>query len=236
MGILARFTDIMESNINALLDKCEDPSKMIDQSLRKLNEELAQVKNETAAVMAEEKSAARRVEELQKAIDKYDASARKAVVAGNDNDARSLLAKKQELESQKVTADNTYTVAHANAEKMRQMYNKLTSDINTLNSRSDTIKAQVSMAKAQDRVTDISAKIGKTGASDTFSRMEQKAQRMLDESTARAELSQTELEGDPADVLAAKYAADTSASVEDELAKLKAELNGAPTETSGTAE
>ena len=38
MGILTRFTDIMKSNINALLDKCEDPAKMIDQTLRDLRE------------------------------------------------------------------------------------------------------------------------------------------------------------------------------------------------------
>lgn len=44
MGILTRFTDIMKSNINALLDKCEDPAKMIDQTLRDLREDLAEVK------------------------------------------------------------------------------------------------------------------------------------------------------------------------------------------------
>ena len=48
MGILTRFTDIMKSNINALLDKCEDPAKMIDQTLRDLREDLAEVKKETA--------------------------------------------------------------------------------------------------------------------------------------------------------------------------------------------
>ena len=41
MGILTRFTDIMKSNINALLDKCEDPAKMIDQTLRDLREDLS---------------------------------------------------------------------------------------------------------------------------------------------------------------------------------------------------
>lgn len=224
MGIISRFADIMEANINALLDKCEDPAKMIDQTLRKLNEELAQVKNETAAVMAEEKSAKRRVDELQAEIDKYDSSARKAIQAGNEGDARKLLARKQELQNQKVTADSTYAVASANADKMRQMYNKLTADINTLNSRRENIKAQVSMAKAQDRVTKVAAEVGKSNAADTFSRMEAKAQRMLDESTARAELSQTELAGDATADLADKYASGTDKSVDDELARIKAEM------------
>lgn len=224
MGIISRFADIMEANINALLDKCEDPAKMIDQTLRKLNEELAEVKNETAAVMAEEKSAKRRVDELQAEIDKYESSARKAIQAGNDGDARTLLARKQDLESQKVTADSTYAVAKANSEKMQQMYNKLTADINTLNSRRETIKVQVSMAKAQDRVTRVAAEIGKTNAADTFSRMETKAQKMLDESTARAELSKTQLTGDATEELANKYASGNGKSVDDELARMKAEM------------
>lgn len=224
MGIISRFADIMEANINALLDKCEDPAKMIDQTLRKLNEELAEVKNETASVMAEEKSAKRRVDELQAEIDKYESSARKAIQAGNDGDAKTLLARKQNLESQKVTADSTYAVAKANSEKMQQMYNKLTSDINTLNSRRENIKAQVSMAKAQDRVTRVASEIGKTNAADTFSRMETKAQKMLDESTARAELSQTQLAGDATEELADKYASGTDKSVDDELARMKAEM------------
>ena len=48
MGILKRFKDIMSSNINALLDKAEDPEKMIDQYLRDLQEDLRKVKSETA--------------------------------------------------------------------------------------------------------------------------------------------------------------------------------------------
>lgn len=51
MGILTRFTDIMKSNINALLDKCEDPAKMIDQTLRDLREDLAEVKKKQQTLL-----------------------------------------------------------------------------------------------------------------------------------------------------------------------------------------
>ena len=49
MGILTRFKDIMSANINALLDKCEDPEKMIDQYMRNLESDLGKVKAETAS-------------------------------------------------------------------------------------------------------------------------------------------------------------------------------------------
>ena len=58
-NILKRFTDIMSANINALLDKAEDPAKMVDQYIRDIESDLGNVKAETAAVMAAEKKAKR---------------------------------------------------------------------------------------------------------------------------------------------------------------------------------
>lgn len=222
MGIISRFAEIMESNINALLDKCEDPSKMIDQTLRELNEELAQVKKETASIMAEEVAAKRRVSELQTEINKYDAAARKALQAGNEEDATRLIGKKQSLVNQKITADQTYAIAKANADKMKQMYNKLNTDIQTLNGRRTNVKAQVAMANAQNRVNKMTDTMDKNNASDTFARMEAKAQKMLDEATAKAELSMSALDDEEA--LVNKYAAGTDVSVNDELLAMKTEM------------
>ena len=66
-NILERFNTIIKSNINALLDKAEDPAKMIDQYLLDLRESLAEVKKETAGVMAEEARCRRAYEENQRA-------------------------------------------------------------------------------------------------------------------------------------------------------------------------
>ena len=54
MGILDRFTSIVKANINELLDKAEDPEKMVDQYLREMTESLAEVREATAGVLAEE--------------------------------------------------------------------------------------------------------------------------------------------------------------------------------------
>ena len=97
MGILTRFKDIMASNVNALLDKAEDPEKMVDQYLRNLENDYAEVKAETASVMAEAKTAQRKVDECNTEIKKMEEYAVKAINAGNDDDARQFLQKKAEL-------------------------------------------------------------------------------------------------------------------------------------------
>ena len=96
MGILNRFKDIMSANINAILDKCENPEKMIDEYMRQVVEQLADVKKETAGVMAEEKRTKCLVDENAEQVTKYDQLARKALTAGNEEDAKTFLAKKQE--------------------------------------------------------------------------------------------------------------------------------------------
>ena len=93
-GILKRFADIMSANINALLDKAEDPEVMIDQYLRELNENLGNVIAETAAIMAEEARAKREMDDCAAEVEKLQAYAEKAVVAGNDDDARTFLEQK----------------------------------------------------------------------------------------------------------------------------------------------
>ena len=100
MGMLDRFADIIKANVNDLLDRAEDPAKMVDQYLRDLTESLAEVKEETAGVMAEEARTARMVSENNKEVEKYDGLARRALQAGNEGDARTFLAKKQQLEAQ----------------------------------------------------------------------------------------------------------------------------------------
>lgn len=223
MGIISRFGDIMKSNVNALLDKCEDPAKMVDQTLRDLNESLAQVKKETAAVMAEEKRNQRIVEGIKADIDKYDSTARKALQAGNEGDAKTMLSKKAEKTAQLATAQQTYDIAKANADKMRQMHNKLVQDINTLNGKREQIKAQVSMARAQERVNKATSSVNTSASMDAFSRMESKAQKMLDSATAEAELN-LDSSADEASDIVGKYGAGSDTAVDDELAKMKAEM------------
>lgn len=224
MGMLDRFTDIIKANVNDLLDRAEDPAKMVDQYLRDLTESLAEVKSETAGVMAEEKRTRRLVDANAEEVARYDNLARQALKAGNEDDARAFLAKKQQLEAKGTSLAEAAEAAHQNAVKMREMHDKLVSDIETLKGRREAVKAKVAVAKTQEKVNKIGAS-GERAASamGAFDRMEAKADAMLD----RAE-AMTELDAAPADPVAElekKYAdAGSSAAVDDELAKLKEEM------------
>ncbi len=220
MAILKRFGDIMRANINALLDKAEDPAKMVDQMLLDLNEDLAAVKKETASVMAAATNARQQVNDCKADIAKYEA-AKAAVKAGNDDDARKLLATKQQYESTLNSLEEAATVAEDNAAKMRQMHDKLVNDINSLQARRAAVHAKVSVANAQQHVNEATEKTSRASRnSAAFERMEEKADRMLNEANATAELNTQASNED----IANKYLAGGSTSVDDELARLKAEV------------
>lgn len=223
MGVLQRFKDIMSSNINALLDKAEDPEKMVDQCLRDLNSDLGKVKAETAAVMADEQRSKRELDECTAEIAKMQSYAEKAVLAGNDTDAKSFLTKKADLTNKQASLQQAYDLAAANSMKMRQMHDKLVKDINELNTRRESIKEKVRVAKAQERINQMGSSIGGAEASmSAFDRMEAKANSMLDKANAMAELNSGE--EDSLDDLAAKYDSAPAPAVEDELAALKAQM------------
>lgn len=223
MAVLARFNDIIKANVNALIDKMEDPSKMIDQYLRDMMEDMAEVKRSTAEVMAEETRTKRLVDENQADIKKYADFAKKALVAGNEDDARTFIAKKQELENIGTGLMTSYAAAHENAVKMRQMHDKLVSDIETLKSRREMVKAKVTVAKTQKTINKAVTVSGKSqGVMKAFDRMEDKASKMLDEANAMEELNSEPT--DKAKALEEKYASKGTASVDEEMEKMKGEL------------
>ena len=223
MAVLERFGDIIRANINDMLDKMEDPAIMIDQYLIDLLEDLAEVKRSTAEVMGEETRTKRLVDNNKAEVEKYADLAKKALVAGNEGDARVFLAKKQELENRDSELMDVYAAAHENAMKMRQMHDKLAADIQTLQARRTMIKSKVSIAKTQEIINQASSSTNQTeDAMDAFTRMEEKADRMLDEANAMAELNIEPI--DPAEALEEKYGEAGNTSVDEELVKLKQEL------------
>ncbi|WP_418572686.1 PspA/IM30 family protein [Intestinibacter bartlettii] len=226
-GILSRFKDIMSSNINALLDKVEDPMKMIDQYLRNLESDLGKVKAETAAVMAEETKSKRELDEFIDSINKMQTYAEKALLSGNEADARTFLSKKGELNNKLISLQQTYDIAKENSTKMREMHDKLIKDISQLNTRRDELKAKMAVANTQEKLNKIGSSVnGAIGNMSKFDEMEAKINKKLDTANAMAELNNSQKEENIEDLIA-KYdneTKNTSSEIDDELSELKSKL------------
>ena len=191
MSIFSRMRNILASNVNDTLDRMEDPSKMVDQAMRQMAVDLAEVRKATADVMAQETKAQRRVDEQRREIDKFTDLATKAAKANNIDHARTFLAKKNELEADMVPMEEQLAIAKKNALDVRKAHDKLVSDMQTMQRRKANIKADVSIAKAQETVTGTLNRTGKRGESATaaFDRLEEKARSRRDSANAMSALN-----------------------------------------------
>ncbi|MGO4950508.1 PspA/IM30 family protein [Paenibacillus sp. DRB1-1] len=215
MGILSRFRDIMKMNINALVDKVGDPERTIDDYMRNLNSDLGKVKAETASVLADERRAKRALDECKAEIKKLQHYASKSVEAGNEEEARKFLERKG-LQAEKLgQLQTSYDVASTNAVNMKQMQEKLVSDMGQLEARRAELKGKMAVAKAQQTLNSMGSK------NSAFEVMEEQVNRAYDEAMAIAELRAGTK--DDLDALFAQYEKSTNA--EDELAAIKEKIN-----------
>ncbi len=222
-GILSRFKTIMEANINALLDKAEDPVKMADQLARDLEKDLGEVKAETVSIMAEEKRTKRAYDDCLAEVEKMQKYAEKAIMQGNDNDARTFLSEKSAKTTQAETLKASWDLAAANATKMREMHDKLTEQLRQVQERKAAIRAKAAMVKSQEKANSMKTDLGGNSLS-AFDALEEKLNRKLDEAEAMAELNTKQ---DSMTDLMAKYDDNTTtqnSAIDDELAALKAKL------------
>jgi phage shock protein A len=95
MGIFTRFRDIISSNINAILDKAEDPEKLIKLMIREMEDTLVEIKAACAGAMASSKKVQRQLDTLHERIRYWEEKARIAVNKGRDNLAREALVEKR---------------------------------------------------------------------------------------------------------------------------------------------
>ena len=109
MGIFTRFRDIVSSNLNAMLDRAEDPEKMIKLMIREMEDTLVELKSSCAAVMANSKTVRRQVEEANARADGWNDKATLAVSKERDDLAREALIEKRRYSRKAETLENELT-------------------------------------------------------------------------------------------------------------------------------
>lgn len=108
MGIFTRFKDIVSSNINAMLDKAENPEKLIKQMIQEMEDTLVELKASCAGVMANQAGVSRALTRASNQADGWEARATLAVNKGRDDLAREALVEKRRYlaEIERLTSEN----------------------------------------------------------------------------------------------------------------------------------
>ncbi|MCY4531942.1 MAG: phage shock protein PspA, partial [Gammaproteobacteria bacterium] len=125
MGIFSRFTDIVNANINVLLDKAEDPEKMVRLIIQEMEETLVEVRTRSARLIADKKDLGRRIERLQSEAAEWDSRAEMALSKEREDLARAALKEKT------VTVEAATTI-EVELEQVDINLEKLSGDISQL--------------------------------------------------------------------------------------------------------
>ncbi|MDO8909294.1 MAG: phage shock protein PspA [Pseudohongiella sp.] len=128
MGIFTRLSDIINSNISALLDKAENPEKMIRMMIQEMEETLVEVRSSTAKVIAEKKTVNRRIEQLRRQSGEWESKAELALAKDREDLARAALVEKSSVNS-------TITMLEDELHKLDETLEKLSTEIDQLQAK-----------------------------------------------------------------------------------------------------
>ena len=177
MGIFSRATEIINSNINALLDKAEDPEKMVRLIIQEMEETLVEVRTTSARAIAERKTLSRRQEFLEKDASEWERKAELAIRKGRDDLARGALAERARTEAA------TEALVKESA-ALEETLAKLSADMETLQAKLKDAKARqnaiVMRGKAARSRLGIRRQLSDHSVDDAMLRFEQYESRIDD--------------------------------------------------------
>jgi len=151
-----------------------------------LNSDLGKVKAETASVLADERRAKVLLDECSAEIKKLQRYAEKSAEAGEEDDALKFLESKAKLGERLTELQAAYDLAASNAASMKQVQDKLVSDLDQLEARRIELKGKLAAAKLQQELNSRSS--SSSGIQASFQEVEERATQALNEATALAEL------------------------------------------------
>ena len=227
MGIFSRMTDIINSNINALLDQAEDPQKMIRLIIQEMEDTLVEVRSSSARVLAERKAADRRRQRVADDIQSWENKARLAISKGREDLARAALQEKQIMQEElaAVEAELAATdehVAQLNEEigQLQQKLNDARAKQKTLVMRSQTVESRIKVKR----------QIHREALDDAFAKFD-KFERRMD--NLESQLESMDLGRDVSDLAAEIEDLVENEKVNEELARLKREMAGTASVNAG---
>jgi phage shock protein A len=139
MSIFNRLSDIINSNISSLLDKAENPEKMIRMVIQEMEETLVEVRSGTAKVIAEKKTLSRRAEQLKKQAQDWESKAEFALSKGREDLATAALLEKSNINSSVVITEKDLAKLDGTLDKLSTEIEQLQAKLNDARARQKTI-------------------------------------------------------------------------------------------------
>ncbi len=218
MGIFSRLTDIINSNLNSILDRAEDPEKLIRLVIQEMEDTLVEVRSSTVRTIAERKEIERKLSQLGREMDEWQRKAELALSRDRDDLAKGALVAKSKIAEQIDVLQHQLAhieeALHKSSEDIGRLQEKLTD-------AKKREKAIVLRHKSAASRLKVNTQIHDERINDAFARFEQ-VERNLDELEGRAE----SMDIGRKKTLAEEFSDfEASTKVEQELADLKARMH-----------
>src|SRR6184192_2367148 len=235
-GLTGRMSTVVKAKLSKLLDRAEDPGETLDYSYEKQLELLQNVKRGVADVVTAKKRLQLQSDQLEQTVVKLETQARQALSQNREDLARQALERKSAVQQQLQGLDQQAKGLEAQQEKLVASEQQLSARVEAFRSEKEVMKAQYSAAEAQVRIGEAATGIGR-GMADTgqaIQRAKEKTEELQARASAIDELTSTgALEdftaGDQTQLDRELAQISSSSQVDDELAKLKAEVgSGTP--------
>lgn len=110
MGLVSRISDIVQANVNAILDKAEDPAKVLKLLIQEMDEALVELRSVAASNLAEKKRLERKMEKMQQQIKGWQSKAALAIDKDREDLARGALAEKHQCQQQLVSCESELSI------------------------------------------------------------------------------------------------------------------------------
>jgi phage shock protein A len=221
MGIFSRMTDIINSNLNAMMDQAEDPEKMIRLIIQEMEDTLVEVRSSSARVLADRKAAARKLEQMQAEADSWEGKAKLAINKGREDLARAALQEKRVVEEELAAVASELA---ATDEHIQQLNNEVGQLQQKLTDAKAKQKALLMRSKTVESRIKVKRQIQREAIDTAFQRFEH-FERRMDNLESQLEVMDLGREVSP-DLAAEIDALEEDDKINAELARLKSEMTG----------
>ena len=218
MGIFSRFADIVNSNISAILDKAEDPEKMVRLIIQEMEDTLVEVRSTSAKVLAEKKELLRRISRVQEQVQDWQNKAELALSKDREDLAKAALIEKQKTTGLLQTLEMELQVVEEHITRLKDEVAQLQEKLNDARARQKTIIMRKQTATSR---LEVKKQLDSSKIDDAMMKFEQ-YERRVEGLEAQVESYDLGKKDSLADEFAALEAEDA---VNDELAALKAKVN-----------